>query len=161
MKELFVKQQLFSLRGRYEVFDVAGHQIYQAEGSFMKIAKEFYIKDMMGNNVATVSKELFKWLPQFQITVGGREIATLKREFTFFKPSYTLLGTDIQIRGDIWSMSFEILNQGQVIGRIDQKWMTIRDQYRIEVLEDECELIVLGIVLAIDYVKALERNNGA
>ena len=58
-------------------------------------------------------------------------------------------------------MSFEIHLDGTAVGRVDKKWMAVRDKYAIEIERPEDELVVLGIVLAIDYVKRTEQAAAA
>ena len=161
MRRLFVDQKLWSLRERFTVNDEVGGPVYEVEGSLFQVPKQFTIRDLAGRERARVWKKPLSWLPRFYVEVEGVPVATIQKELTFFKPRYTIDGPGLAVAGDFWSMSFELLKDGVAIGRVDKKWMTVRDKYAVEIERDEDELVVLGVVLAIDYVKRTEQAAAA
>jgi len=156
MRRLFVHQKLWSLRERFTVDDEQGGAAYTVEGSLFKIPKQFSISDPSGRERARVWKKPVSWLPRFFVEVDGVQVATIAQQFTFLRPRYTIDGPGLTVTGDYWDMSFEIHRDDAVVGRVDKKWMAVRDKYAIEIDRPEDELVVLGIVLAIDYVKRTE-----
>jgi uncharacterized protein YxjI len=161
MRRLFVDQKLWSVRERFTVNDEFGGPVYEVEGSLFQIPKQFTIRDLAGRELARVWKKPLSWLPRFYVEVGGVPVATIQKELTFFKPRYTIEGPGISVAGDFWDMSFELYKGDAPIGRVDKKWMTMRDRYAIEIDRAEDELVVVGIVLAIDYVKRTEQSAAA
>ena len=161
MYRLYVDQKLLSLRERFDVNDEAGNPRFTVEGSLMKIPKEFWIRDLSGTGLARVWKQPVSWLPRFYLETGGVQVATIRKEFTLLRSRYTIEGPGIEVSGDAWSMSFELAKAGMPIGRVDKKWMSVRDRYAIEIDSPADELLVLGIVLAIDYVKRAESAAAA
>jgi uncharacterized protein YxjI len=150
-----------SIRDRYTIKDDKEQEVYQIEGSIFEIPKKFFIRDMSGKELAMVWKKPISFFPKFFLEVGGQEVAMIQKEFSFFKPRYSIQAQGIEVQGDIWDMSFELFKNGRIIGRVNKKWLSIRDTYAIEVENEEQELLVLGIVLAIDYVKKMEQANSA
>ena len=161
MYRLYVDQKLLSLRERFTVNDEAGTPQFTVEGSLLKIPKEFWIRDLSGTDLARVWKQPVSWLPRFYLEIGGVQVATIRKEFTFLRSQYTIEGPGIEVSGDVWSMSFELSRAGVPIGRVDKKWMSVRDKYAIEIDSPADEVLVLGIVLAIDYVKRMESAAAA
>lgn len=53
-------------------------------------------------------------------------------------------------------MDFQILHQGEVIGQVNKEWFTWGDSYKVHVLDEAMEAIIIAIVVAIDCVKADE-----
>lgn len=153
MANLFVNGKIFSLGGEFWVEDEAGNEKYRVKGSFLKIPKSFHIYDHEGQDLAKVTHKVVSLLPKFTLEIGGAEVATIAKKFTLLKARYEVQAAGLDVRGNILDMNFEILRAGQVIGRVDKAWVSIRDKYQIEVLSPADELLVLGIVLAIDYVK--------
>ena len=86
--------------------------------------------------------------------VEGREVLTIKKDFTFFKASYSIDAAGIEVQGNWWDMNFEVYKDGQVIGSVHKKWLSWGDSYEIQVIDEEYEKIIIAIVLAIDCVKA-------
>ena len=161
MRRLFVDQKLWSLRERFTVDDEHGGTVYTVEGSLFQIPKHFSISDASGRERARVWKKPVSWLPRFFVEVDGVQVATIAKQLTFLRPRYTIDGPGLTVTGDYWDMSFELDLGGTVIGRVDKKWMAVRDKYAIEIDRPEDELMVLGIVLAIDCVKRTEQAGAA
>ncbi|MEH7239163.1 LURP-one-related/scramblase family protein [Bacillus sp. JJ1562] len=154
MKQLYIKQKVFSLSGKFTVKDHKERDVYYVEGSFMKVPKTFSIMNTKRNEVALITKKVFSWLPKFFVEVNGREVVTIKKEFSFFKARYTIDAAGIEVQGNWWDMDFQVLQHGKVIGKVSKEWFTWGDSYKVQILNEEMEAIIIGIVVAIDCVKA-------
>ncbi|WP_298831501.1 LURP-one-related family protein [uncultured Planococcus sp.] len=154
MNELYIKQKVFSLSGKFTVKDKGQQDVYYVEGSFMQIPKTFSILNMARDEVALITKKTFSFLPKFFVEVNGQERLTIKKEFSLFKARYTIDGTGLEIRGNWWDMDFQLLQNGEVIGQVNKEWFSWGDSYKVQILNDEMEEVVIAIVVAIDCVKA-------
>ena len=154
MNELYIKQKVFSLSGKFTVKDKQQQDVYYVEGSFMQIPKTFSIMNMDRAEVARITKKTFSFLPKFFVEVNGQERLTIQKEFSLLKARYTIDGTGIEIRGNWWDMDFQILQNGEVIGQVNKEWFSWGDSYKVQILNDEMEEVVIAIVVAIDCVKA-------
>jgi uncharacterized protein YxjI len=67
MKQLYIKQKVFSLSGKFTVKDQQEKDVYYVEGSFMKIPKTFSIMNTTRDEVALITKKMFSFLPHFII----------------------------------------------------------------------------------------------
>lgn len=156
MKQLYIKQKVFSLSGKFTVKDQQEKDVYYVEGSFMKIPKTFSIMNTTREEVAFITKKVFSFLPKFFVEVNGREVLTIKKEFSFFKARYTIDAADIEVHGNWWDMNFQVLHRGVVIGQVNKEWFTWGDSYKVQIMNEEMETIMIAIVVAIDCVKADE-----
>lgn len=154
MKELYIKQKVFSLSEKFTVKNQQEQDVYYVEGSFMRIPKTFSIMNTADEEVALITKKVFSFLPKFFVEVGGREVLTIKKEFSFLKARYTIDSADIEVRGNWWDMDFQVIQRGAVIGEVNKKWFTWGDSYSVQVFKEEMEAIIIAIVVAIDCVKA-------
>ncbi|ATP42263.1 hypothetical protein CSE16_20850 [Solibacillus sp. R5-41] len=154
MKQLYIKQKVFSLGGKFTVKDQQENDRYYVEGSFMQIPKTFSILNTTRDEVGLITKKIFSLLPKFFVEVNGREILTIQKELSFFKARYTIDAVGIEINGNWWDMNFEVLQHGNVIGKVSKEWFTWGDSYKVDILNDEMETIIIAIVVAIDCVKA-------
>lgn len=154
MKQLFIKQKVFSIGEKFTIKDEQQNDVYYVEGSFMKIPKTFEILNTMRQEIALITKKPFSFLPKFHVDVNGREILTIKKELSFFKARYSIDAAGIEVRGNWWDMNFQILRQGEVVGEVNKEWFTWGDSYKVQIIDDEMERIVIAIVVAIDCVKA-------
>lgn len=156
MKQLYIKQKMFSLSGKFSVTDAAQQDEYFVEGSFLQVPKTFTIFDKERNEVAHITKKIFSLLPKFFVEVDGREILTIKKELSLFKGRYTIEHAEIEMRGDWWDMNFSVYHQHQLIGDVHKKWFSWGDQYEVTVREEAFETILIALVVAIDCVKSSE-----
>lgn len=155
MRRLNVTQKLISAREQYKVSDEAGYPVYEAEGSLLQVPKRFTIRDIGGTKLATLKRQPISIFPKFNLEIDGQHIITIQKEFSILKPKYRIEGMGVQVKGDIWNMSFDIIKDGNLIAKVDKKWISIRDVYAIEIYEERFEFTALCVVLAIDYVKRL------
>lgn len=156
MRQLYMKQKVFSLSGKFTVKDKEQQDIYYVEGSFLQIPKTFTIMDPARSEIALITKKVFSFLPKFFVEVDGREALTIKKEFTFFKPRYTIEAEGIDVQGNWWDMNFDILKHGKVVGTVSKQWLSWGDTYEIQILDEEMEHLIIALVVAIDCVKSDE-----
>ena len=154
MKQLYIKQKVFSLNGKFTVKDQQEKDVYYVEGSFMQIPKTFSIMNATRDEVARVTKKAFSFLPKFFVEVDGREVLTIKKEFSFFKALYTIEAAGIEVHGNWWDMDFQVLQHGEVVGEVSKEWFTWGDSYKVQIVDEEMETIMIALVVAIDCVKA-------
>ena len=53
-------------------------------------------------------------------------------------------------------MDFQVIQHGEVIGTVSKEWFTWGDSYKVQILNEEMEAIIIALVVAIDCVKADE-----
>jgi uncharacterized protein YxjI len=154
MKQLYIKQKVFSLSGKFTIKDQQEKDVYYVEGSFMQVPKTFSIMNTKRDEVALVTKKVFSFLPKFFVEVNGREVLVIKKDFSFFKTRYTIDGAGIEVHGNWWDMEFQVLQHGEVVGQVSKEWFTWGDSYKVQILDEEMETIMIALVVAIDCVKA-------
>jgi uncharacterized protein YxjI len=71
MRQLYIKQKVFSLSGKFTVKDQEEKDQYYVEGSFMKVPKTFSIMNTSRDEVALITKKVFSFLPKFFVEVNG------------------------------------------------------------------------------------------
>ncbi len=156
MRQLYIKQKVFSMSGKFSVKDAEENEVYFVEGSFMQIPKTFSIMDMARQEVATITKKTFSFLPTFFVEVHGQETVMIKKEFSFLKARYSIDAVGMEVRGNWWDMNFEVYQNGELIGAVSKKWFTWGDSYQLEILDDGMEPLLVALVVAIDYAKAAQ-----
>ena len=154
MKQLYIKQKVFSLSGQFTVKDEQEKDVYYVEGSFMKVPKTFSIMNAEREEIALITKKMLSFLPKFFVEVNGQELLTIKKEFSFFKARYTIDAAGIDVHGNWWEMDFEVLQNGEVVGKVNKEWFTWGDSYKVQIVNEEMETIIIALVVAIDCVKA-------
>ena len=154
MRQLYIKQKVFSLSGKFTVKDQQEKDVYYVEGSFMQVPKTFSIMNTARDEVALITKKVFSFLPKFFVEVNGREVLTIKKEFSFLKARYTIDAAGIEVHGNWWDMDFQVLQHGEIVGKVSKEWFTWGDSYKVQIIDEEMETIIIALVVAIDCVKA-------
>lgn len=157
MRKLYLNQKVWSLREKFTIRDEHDHPVYQAVGSVFQVPKHFDILDMQNTVIARVTKKPLSWLPLFSLEIGGQPVATIQKKFTLFKPRYDLSASGVTVTGDFWDMNFTVSRQGHTVGKVAKRWFSLGDQYEITIAHDDDTLLLVGLVIAIDYVKRTEQ----
>lgn len=154
MKQLFMHQKAFTLRGNFSVKDEADQEVYFVEGSFMQVPKRFVITNREREEVAVITKKPMSFLPTFYVDAYGQETMTIKKDFTFLKSRYTISAAGIEVSGNWWDMEFDVLAHGEVVGAVSKKWFTWGENYVLTIYDEAIEPVLVSLVVAINYVKA-------
>ena len=129
--KLYIKQKVFSLTSKFTVKDEAGNDRYFVEGEFFSLRGRLHIMDAQGG-----------------------EIGQIVKDFSFFRPKYSLENTSLRVEGDFWAHEYSLYDGDRNIMNIHKEWFTWGDSYELDILDPDYELISLGIVLAIDTAMA-------
>ena len=158
--KLYIKQAVFSLIDRFEVFDEEGNAKYYVEGELFSWGKKLHVYDRNHSEVIYIQQKLFSlFLPKYHIFVRGQQIAEIVKELSFLKPHYTVDGLGWDIKGDFWSHEYCILRNDEMVTSISKKWFTWGDSYMLDIYDNRDELPALAVILAIDCVVAQQSKN--
>ena len=157
MKLLF-KQRFFSWLDSYDIYYEDGSVAYTVEGR-LAWGHKLVISGPDGCELATVCEEVLTFLPRFTLYLGEREIGQVKKELTFFSPSFRMDCRGWQIDGDFLQWDYTIADaQGELIATISKELFHWTDTYVLDVKEPENALYVLMIALAIDAARCSQGN---
>lgn len=157
--KLYIKQKVFSWRDSFVIKDEWYEDKYHAQGEFLSLGHKLHVNDMSGREVIYIQQKLLTFMPKFNIFVKGREYGTLAKNITFFKQSYSIPGTDIEIEGDFWSHEYTVRQNGRKIMELSKEWLTWGDSYVLDIPNPEDELLGLAIMLAIDCEQCTSGNS--
>ena len=74
------------------------------------------------------------------------------------KAKYDISNFGLEVAGDIWNMNFSLLDQGREVASIHQEWFKIASTYHVDIYDDSLADLVISLVIAIDYVKAINHQ---
>ncbi len=157
--KLYVRQKVFSWGDKFTVKDASGADRYRVEGEIFSFGKKLHVYDMQGREVALIKQELWSWLPKYYVFCNQRQIAEIRKEFTFFLPKYSIDGMGWEINGDYMAHDYQITKNGQRIVYISKAWLSWGDAYELNITDPRDELTALSVVLAIDCVLASQSSS--
>ena len=150
--KLYIKEKVFTWGDQFTVKDERGNDKYVVEGEVFSWGKKLHVYDMTGREVAAIRQEVWSFLPRYYVFCGDRQVAEIKKEFTFFFPKYRTDGLGWEIDGSFMAHEYEITQSGRTIVSIRKEWMTWGDSYELNITNPSDEIVALAVVLTIDCV---------
>jgi len=149
-----VKQRVFSFGDNFTIKDEAGNDCFVVKGKVFTFGDKLSMYDMYGQELVYIEQRLFRFLPEYSIYYRGQLYATVKKEFTFFKPRFRIHSTmaEYSAEGNLWGMDFSILRNGKLVALVSKKWFAWSDTYGVDIIEDEDPVFILALVIVIDQV---------
>ncbi len=154
--KVYVKNKLFSLGGSSFVVDENKNPVLNVKGKIFSITRKKYICDLEGNVLYKVRNKWFNWFihKAFIYDKDNNKIATVKDKWFNIKQEYFVLGykDEIKIGGKFFSLTCQILKNGEVIGTIRREINFIRDSFELDAKDEDMEFLV-ALVIALDNIK--------
>ncbi|MBQ8207423.1 MAG: LURP-one-related family protein [Clostridia bacterium] len=155
MKLLF-KQRFFSWFDSYDIYDESGETMFTVEGQ-LSWGHELHVLDKNGSHIATLKERIFTFLPKFEIYIGEEYVGEIVKEFTFFKPSFSVDFMGWSVDGDFFEWDYEINDGTKTVATVSKELFNWTDTYTIDVNDPADALPALLAVLAIDAVKCSQK----
>jgi uncharacterized protein YxjI len=156
-----IKQKIFSFGDSFTIRDEAGNDCYTVKGKVFALGDKLRIYDMDGRELVYIEQKLFRFLPEYSIFYNGQLYATVKKEFTFFKPRFQIHSTmaEYTAEGNLWGMDFSILKNGKLAALVSKKWFAWSDTYGVEISDSEDPVFILALVIVLDQVLHDQNHN--
>lgn len=150
----YIKQKAWSIKDRFTIYDGEQRTMYYCEGEVFSLAKKLHLYDPEGHEVAFIHQKVWSFKPKFYINIGGEDIAIVVREFTWFKPKYTVIGPEWSVEGNVSGHEYSLMNGDRVIAAITKQWFTWADTYEIDIEDGSDDIVALCVILVIDAIVA-------
>lgn len=155
--QLLFKQRFFSWFDSYDIYDEEGNTVFTVQGK-LAWGHMLEIYDGQNNYLGRVKERVLTFLPRFELYVGEEYAGQITKEFTFFKPVFSLDCNDWEVRGDWMEWDYEVRNSaGHLIMTASKQLFKWTDTYVIDVADPKDALLSLMIVLAIDAAKCSSK----
>lgn len=157
MKLLF-KQRLFSWFDSYDIYDASGNVVYVIKGE-IAFGHLLRIYDSKKNEIGHIKERMLTFLPKFEMYLERKYVGCIKKEFSFFRPKFSIDYKGWRIEGNWTEWDYTIVNQsGQIVASVSKELFNWTDTYAIDIINPEDTIFVLMLVLAIDAEKC-SRND--
>jgi len=152
MKLLF-KQRMFSWFDSYDIYNEAGNTVFSVEGQ-LSWGKMLEIHDASGAHVGTLKQKVFSFLPTFELYIGDNFVGSIRKEFSFFTPSFDIDCNGWHVDGDWFEWDYTIYDaSGAVVATVSKELFNWTDTYVLDVRDPADAVTVLMLTLAIDAEK--------
>lgn len=154
---LLFKQRFFSWFDSYDIYNEDGSVFCTVRGK-MAWGHRLEIYDPNERHIGTVQERVMTFLPKFELYIGDTHVGEIVKEFTFFKPSFSVDCNGWHVDGSFWEWDYTIVDPGmRCVARIEKEIFNFTDTYVIDVMNPNDALLSLMVVLAIDAVKCSQN----
>lgn len=149
---LYFKQRFFSWLDSYDIYDEDGNIAFTVEGK-LSWGHCLHINDAEGRHIGTLQEKVLTLLPKFEIYIGDTYMGCIKKEFSFFRPQFTIECNGWEVEGEWLEWDYAIYDGERQVAVISKELFHFTDTYVIDVAEPGDVLGVLLVALAIDAEK--------
>ncbi|NSW90479.1 MAG: LURP-one-related family protein [Firmicutes bacterium] len=149
-----VKQKIFSFGDNFTIKDEYGNDHFIVRGKVFALGDKLRLYNLQGDELFYIEQKLFRFLPEYTIYHLGQAVATVKKEFTFFKPRFNISSAsgNYTIDGNFWGMEFSILKNGLPVAQVSKRWFSWGDTYGVDIVDSEDYAFIISLVIVIDQV---------
>jgi uncharacterized protein YxjI len=159
--KLYIKQRIFSLGDKYDVYDADENVVFDVESELFTIGAKLHLYDTQGRELYYIKRKFTFMLAEFEIYQNNDLCATISQEFALFRAKLDVdscLG-NFSIEGDFLSMDYDIIRDGIYFGSIHKKWLSWGDSYELDIPDAQNAAFLCALVIAIDNCLHNEHNN--
>jgi uncharacterized protein YxjI len=159
--KLYIKQRVFSLGDKYDVYDAQENVVFDVESQLFTIGAKLHLLDTQGRELFYIRRNLTFFLAEYEIYQGNNLVAKINQEFALFHSKLNVesaLG-NFALEGDFMSMNYQITRDGQYFGSVYKKWLSWGDSYELDVPDNQDAGFFCALVIAIDNCLHNESNH--
>lgn len=146
---LYLKQHVFTWGDRFDIYDYDGNTVFSVESEIFTFGKKLHVFDFNGNEVAFIRQRLFNFMPNYSVSINGKELFEVQKCFAFFSRKYYAENLGITVSGDFTAHEYTAEKDGKTVFNVSKRWFTFGDAYEINI-NDIDPLVALCIVLIVD-----------
>ncbi len=149
--QLCIRQRVFAWGDTYDIYDEKGVARYFVKAEIFAFGHQIHVYEKQTDReVGSIHQRLFTFLPCFEIVIDGQVVGTVKKEFTFLRPSYQVDFKGWRVEGDFFGWDYRVMQESQPVMTISKELLTWGDTYTLQYDNPAHEMPGLLLVLAID-----------
>ncbi len=152
---LYMKHNLFSSAEPFTIKDGNGYDRYYVvmEGGMFSRGQKLRLMSPDGREAACIARRGLS--PVFEISVDGRFVTEMTREFALLSQLYTFSHLDWTVEsGTSASREYMIVSTDQNIALMRKTWLSWGDCYEVDLAPGTNEVLAVAAVLVIYYMLA-------
>jgi uncharacterized protein YxjI len=163
INDLVLKKKILSVREHYDLEDVNGMKLGEADGNLFQFPAKFVIIDTNGSEVMHLEGKILSLRNQFTFyDNAGLEIGTIKKKIVkLIGEEYWVEKNGVEfmrIFGDFTEHDYQMQANGVQVASVHKKWVSVRDQLGISITGEVDHRVVIGAVIMIEHLEVTERQ---
>ena len=162
MRQLFVKDDDFSLEKPFSFFNRPGDAEYHLEQYQDNGTAYLVLLNQKKEMIGKVSKETAKGRPRYVgMTSVGEELFLLRQEKTDELEGFVFSSPVFELCGQWWECNYDVMYGYRKVAKIRKRWVHWGLSREITLFEEQSELFTLLLVAAFLYLENEKNNNNA
>jgi len=151
-----MRQKLASFGDDYWIENGLGSRVFFVDGKALRVRKNLILKDVQGNELATIQEKAIHIKDTYSIYRNGKELATVKK--ALIAPLrqrfdvHVADGKDLEAQGNIVNHEYEIHEGRNRVAEISKKWFLVADTYGADIAPGVDDVLLLAITVVIDMM---------
>lgn len=160
MKRYIFKEKFFKITDKYWIKDEDGKDSFYLDQDFTFMGYRAAVYGPDKQRLFRIEKKILSLLPKFFVNFEDGSRMTLNQRFTLLRKSIDVdcdFGT-INLKGSIWDYSFIISLDGEKIGEVSRKFISLTDHYVLTVFDENYTLAMIALVLCLNKIQDDEEG---
>jgi len=164
VNDLVLKKKLLSMHEHYDLENVTGTKLGEADGNLFQFPAKFAVKDTNGSELMRLEGKMFSLRKQFTIyDNAGAELGTIKKKIA------KLIGEEYWVEkngdeftciyGNFTEHDYQMQINGGQVASVHKKWFSVRDQLGVSITGEVDHRVVIGAVIVIEHVEVSARSS--
>lgn len=164
INDLVLKKKILSVHEHYDVEDVSGTKLGEADGNLFQFPAKFVVIDTNGSELMHLKGKVLSLRSQFTFyDNAGAELGTIKKKIVKLIGEEYWVERDgrefMRIYGNFTEHDYQMQINGVQAASVHKKWVSVRDQLGISITGEVDHRVVIGAVIVIEHVEVTERQN--
>jgi uncharacterized protein YxjI len=163
VNDLVLKKKILSVREHYDLEDVTGTKLGEADGNLIQFPAKFVVIDTNGSELMQVKGKVLSLRNQFTFyDNAGAELGTIKKKLVKLIGEEYWVEKDrrefMRIYGNFTEHDYQMEINGVKVASVHKKWVSVRDQLGVSITGEADHRVVIGAVIVIEHVEVTERQ---
>jgi uncharacterized protein YxjI len=157
------KKKILSVREHYDLENVTGTKLGEADGNLFQFPAKFVVIDTNGSELMHLEGKILSLRNQFTFhDNAGAELGTIKKKIVkLIGEEYWVEKNGVEfmrIYGNFTEHDYQMQVNGVQVASVHKKWFSVRDQLGVSITGEVDHRVVIGAVIVIEHVEVTERD---
>ncbi len=157
-----IREKFFHLGEDSQITDESGRPVYEVDGKVLSLHNTLVVRDMRGQEVATVKRQLIALTPTYTIDRPGQGETVVRKHFINLLGDHYTIDIpgphDLEMDGNLFEHEYRVKRDGAVVATVSKRWIALTDTYGVETAPGQDDALILASVLALDLAEDREHR---
>ena len=158
-----IRQKMFSIGDDFWIENQEGERVYKVDGKALRLRETLFFEDMKGNKLCKIQERLRAFKDTMAVEdAEGDQMAVIKKGLIAPLGDHWTVnvrgGPDLDVQGNILDHEYSIMQKRRKVGEVSKAWFSLTDTYGVEIDEDQNDILILAIAVAIDMMSHDEER---